>query len=81
MNNANLKSKIIKELDAFDASALEEFYGVLLNFVHQKTEHEDWNQLTLQEQQGIYQALHELDEGKGIPHEKVMKNIRKKYLK
>ena len=35
--------------------------------------------LTEKEQQAIKQGLQELDEGKGIPHEKVMEDLRNKY--
>ena len=36
-------------------------------------------ELTEEQQQGIIDAIDELDSGKGIPHEKVMEDIRKKY--
>jgi len=39
----------------------------------------DWDKLTEEQQQGIIEAIDEIDSGKGIPHEKVMANIRKKY--
>jgi len=36
-------------------------------------------ELTKEQQQGIIEAIDEIDSGKGIPHEKVMEDIRKKY--
>ena len=36
--------------------------------------------LTEEQQQGIIDAIDEIDSGKGIPHEKVIEDIRKKYL-
>ena len=36
--------------------------------------------LTEEQQQGIIDAIDEIDSVKGIPHEKVMEVIRKKYL-
>jgi len=36
-------------------------------------------ELTEEQQQGIIDAIDELDSGKGILHEKVMEDIRKKY--
>lgn len=36
-------------------------------------------ELTKEQQQGIIDAIDEIDSGKGIPHENVMENIRMKY--
>ena len=36
-------------------------------------------ELNEEQQQGVIDAIDELDSGKGIPHEKVMEDIRKKY--
>ena len=36
-------------------------------------------ELTEEQQQGIIDAIDEIESGKGIPHEKVMEDIRKKY--
>jgi predicted transcriptional regulator len=36
--------------------------------------------LTDAQRQGIFDAMAEIDEGKGIAHEKVMTKVRKKYL-
>jgi len=39
----------------------------------------DWEKLTEEQKQGIYDAVGEIDSGKGISHEEVMENIRRKY--
>jgi len=39
----------------------------------------DWNELTEEQRQGIVEAIEEIDAGKGIPHAKVIANIRSKY--
>lgn len=39
----------------------------------------DWEKLTEEQKQGIIDAIGEIDSGKGISHEEVMENIRKKY--
>ena len=36
-------------------------------------------ELTEEQQQGIIDAIDEIDSGKGIPHERVLEDIRKKY--
>lgn len=58
---------------------LEELYGVLVNFINEKKDIADWEKLTEEQQRGIIDAIDEIDLGKGISHQKVMENIRKKY--
>jgi predicted transcriptional regulator len=38
-----------------------------------------WEELTDEQQQGIIDAIKEINNGRGITHEKVMDAIRKKY--
>ena len=59
---------------------MEELYGVLKNFINGKKDIDDCNKLTEEQQEGIINAIEEIDSGKGIPHEKVMAKIRKNYL-
>ena len=41
---------------------------------------DDWEKLTDEQKQGIKDAIDEIDSGKGVAHEKVMGNIRKKFI-
>ncbi|MEO5909589.1 MAG: hypothetical protein ABIP95_01815 [Pelobium sp.] len=41
---------------------------------------QEWNSLTKEQQQGIFDASNSIKMNRGIPHEKVMSNIRKKLL-
>lgn len=38
----------------------------------------EWQKLTEAQKQGILNAIKEIDSGKGIPHKKVMAEMRKK---
>ncbi|BBE17544.1 hypothetical protein AQPE_1700 [Aquipluma nitroreducens] len=58
---------------------MEEFYGVLVNFINEKNDLADWEKLTEEQRNGIADAIDEIDSGKGIAHEKVMATARKKY--
>jgi len=49
------------------------------NFINEKRELDDWEDVTEEQQQGILDAIEELESGKGIPHETVMENMRKKF--
>ncbi|MDP3912906.1 MAG: hypothetical protein Q8R96_04115 [Bacteroidota bacterium] len=79
MTVSDLKLKIFRQIDSLEKNRLEEFYGVLVNFINEKRDVGDWEKLTEEQKQGITDAIEEIDSGKGIPHEEVMANIRKKY--
>lgn len=79
MTVSDLKLKIFRQIDSLEKNRLEEFYGVMINFINEKRDVGDWEKLTEEQKQGITDAIEEIDSGKGIPHEEVMANIRKKY--
>jgi hypothetical protein len=79
MNTSELKLKIFRQVDSLERTRLEDFYGVLTNFINGQKDIKDWIQLTDNQKQGILNALEEIDSGKGIPHDKVISKYRKKY--
>jgi len=79
MTVAELKLKIFRQIDSMEKSRLEELYGVFLNYINGQKDLDDWEKLTKEQKQGIYDAIEEIESGKGIPHEIVMTNIRKKF--
>lgn len=76
---ADLKLKIFREVDSLQESRLEEVYGILTNYLRGHKDLDDWGQLTEEQKNGIFEAIEDIDKGKGISHNKVMANIRKKY--
>lgn len=79
MTTSDLKLKIFQQIDSLEKNRLEELYGVLMNFINGKKDTGDWEKLTGEQQQGIIEAIEEIDSGKGISNEKVMGKIRRKY--
>ena len=79
MTASELKLKIFRQVDSLEKSRLEELYGVFLNYINGQKDLEDWTKLTTEQQQGIIEAVEEIESGKGIPHETVMTNIRRKF--
>ena len=77
MNVAELKIKIFRQVDSLEPSKLEEFYGIMLNYLNSKKEIDEWIGVTNLEKQGIEEAIQELDSGKGIPYNQVMSKFRK----
>ena len=79
-SSEDLKNKIHNKIDALDEGSLEEFYGIMTNFINSKKDMDDWEILSREQKQGIIEAIDEIKAGKGIPHEKVMSNIHRKYF-
>jgi hypothetical protein len=79
MNTSELKLKIFRQIDSLEKTRLEDLYGVLTNFINGSREIDDWVKLTEDQKQGIFDAIEEIDSGKGIPSSKVISKYRKKY--
>jgi hypothetical protein len=80
MTVSDLKLKIFRQIDSLEKSRLEEFYGLLLNYVNGKKDVSDWDKLTTAQKQGILDAIDEMDSQKGIANEVVIDKFRKKYF-
>jgi len=79
MTVSDLKLKIFRQIDSLEKSRLEEFYGLLLNYVNGKKDISDWDKLSELQKQGILDAIDELDSKKGVPNKVVIDKFRKKY--
>ncbi len=79
MTVSDLKLKIFRQIDSLEKNRLEEFYGILINYINEKKDISDWGKLTQEQKQGIFDAIEEIELGKGISNENVMSKIRKKY--
>ena len=80
MTVSDLKLKIFRQIDSLEKNRLEEFYGLLLNYVNGKKDVSDWDKLSTAQKQGILDAIEEVDSEKGIAHEVVIDKFRKKYF-
>jgi hypothetical protein len=58
---------------------LEEFYGLLLNYINGKKDISDWEHLSPAQKQGLMDSVDQLDSDKGASHKVVMDKLRKKY--
>ena len=46
MTVSDLKLKIFRQIDSLEKSRLEEFYGLLMNYVNGKKDISDWDKLS-----------------------------------
>lgn len=79
MNTSDLKLKIFREIDSLEKSKLEDFYGVLVNFLNGQKELNDWQKLSNEHRQGILDAVDQIETGKVISHDTITDKYRKKY--
>ena len=79
MTVSDLKLKIFRQVDSLEKSRLEEFYGLLMNYVNGKKDISDWDKLSDAQRQGIWDAIDEIDSQKGVSNKVVIDKFRKKY--
>lgn len=79
MDTTNIKINLIKEIDSLDNKNVKELYGIVMNFINGKVESENWDSLTEIQKAGIVSGLNQLDQDKGISHDMVMEELKKKY--
>jgi hypothetical protein len=79
MTVSDLKLKIFRQIDSLEKNRLEEFYGVLLNYINGKKDISDWDKLSLAQKQGLMDAIDQLESGQGVSHNNVIDSLRKKY--
>jgi len=79
MTVSDLKIKIFRQIDSLEKNRLEEFYGLLINYINGKKDISDWKRLSPAQKQGLMDAVDELDSNKGASHKVVIGKLRKKY--
>jgi hypothetical protein len=79
MTVSDLKLKIFRQIDSLEKSRLEEFYGLLMNYINSKKDISDWDKLSDTQKQGLFDAIDEIQSGKGKSNKAVLDKFRKKY--
>jgi len=79
MSTKEIKQSLIDKIDTLKGRQLQDVYGMVMNYVNENTV--SWESLSKNEKAAINEGVRQLDAGKGIPHEKVMARIRKRYSK
>jgi hypothetical protein len=79
MTASDLKLQLFRKIDSLDNNKLEELYGVVANFINGQKDLSEWESLLESQKQGIFDAIEEIESGKGIPHSTIVNKYRKKY--
>jgi hypothetical protein len=79
MTVSDLKLKIFRQIDSLEKNRLEEFYGFLMNYLNSKKDITEWDKLSDAQKKGLFDAIDELESGKGKSPKAVIDKLRKKY--
>lgn len=79
MSTAEIKLKLFREIDNLDQSRLEQVCGLLLNFLNKENDTEEWSTLTQTQQNGLLNAIEELDSDEGIDHKSIIRKYSVKH--
>ncbi len=79
MTISDLKLKIFRQIDSLEKSRLEEFYGLMMNYLNSKKDITDWQKLSKAQKKGLFDAIEEIESGKGKSNNAVLDRLRKKY--
>ncbi|MBP8959440.1 MAG: hypothetical protein KBG40_03340 [Bacteroidales bacterium] len=76
---SDLKLRIFRQIDSLDKRKIEEFYGLLLNYINGQKDISDWDRLSVNQKKGIFDAMDQIESRKEIPNKTVIDKFRKKY--
>lgn len=79
MSTIEIKKEIISKVESFNKKELEEFYGMVINFMNGNTDHDFWDSLTDDEKKAIDEGLEDIKNGKTATWEEVRNDIKNKY--
>lgn len=85
MNMQSKKLNIIQQILQINDNLLLETLQNIIDFGLQRQEGKSeavadfWEELSEEQKENVKTSLKQLDEGKGIPHDEVMEELRKKY--
>lgn len=77
MNAAEIKIDLFRKLDSLKGNKLEEAYGILINYINGKSEVDDWQNLTPEQQAAIKLGIDQLNNGEGRSHRDLMSDLRR----
>lgn len=80
MNPAEIKIDLFRKLDSLKGNRLKEAYDLLLNFINNKNEIDEWANLSPDQQHAIQLGIKQLDKGEGRQHKDVVSHFRSKFI-
>lgn len=78
MNISELKVELLKKIELLNKTELEQIYSLIQNFVTKNTS-EDFDNLSQTQQEGLINAIEEMNYSEGTDHQSVIDKYKKKY--
>lgn len=78
MTSAALKLDIFRLIDQMKKNQLDEISGLISNYIHGQYGIDDWQALSVEEQNALLDAKRSIRKNGGTDHETVMKKLRQK---
>lgn len=75
----NIKEQILREIDLLPDREQQTVLGLVENYLHNKADETEWNQLPESWKKRISESLQQADNSQFILHEDAVKYLRKKY--
>ena len=77
--NKEIQEKILQEIGSLSSNEQETVLGIVENYVHNKIDETEWEQLPEEWKNRIAESLSQADTGQFVLHEDAVAYIRKKY--
>ena len=78
MRTAEIKLKIIHQIDQLNPSQLKKVYVLLHETLNRDIDISKWEELSKEQKDGLFDAINQMDEGLGIASEDVLKKYKKR---
>ena len=75
----NIKEKILSEIESLSETEQQTVLGIVENYIHNKADETEWEQLPKAWKKRIKESLKQADEGKFILNEDAVAYLKKKY--
>ncbi len=75
----DIKAQIIREMDALDQNALQDFYGLLLNFLHGQRADGEWSDISAAQRSGLLDALSQVENEQTVSHVQLAAKYKTRY--
>lgn len=79
MDTSELKLKLFRQIDSLEKSKLQQVYDMVLKLVQKDSSINQWDDLSKAQQQGLLDAIDEMNTSEGIDHQAVIDKYKQKY--
>lgn len=79
MDTSELKLKLFRQIETLEMSKLQQVYDLVLKLVKKEPASNQWDDLSKAQQQGLLDAMEEMNSSEGIEHQSVIDKYKQKY--